>query len=134
MVGGYTKFSVSYVLHQEEHTLDGEFFFIFALNFTLGYFSLCAAMIYLLVVHLLPSNSTLSPSFTTSLLHLLESCHVLSLLPLDPVLSSLQDCILVVNTIWPLASMSRFARPLQSSFWGPSYNPVFDNNLQDVPC
>lgn len=37
---------------------------------------------------------------------------MLSLLPLDPVLSSLQGSIPVLNMIWPLA----FSRPLQPSF------------------
>lgn len=41
---------------------------------------------------------------------------MLSLLPLEPTLSCLQGCIPVVNTIWPLASVSGFSRSLQPSF------------------
>lgn len=104
-------FSVSYVLHQEEHTVDVEVFFVLI---SLRVIFLC--LLPPCTVHFLASNSTLSPGFTTGLLHLLGSCHVLSSLPLDPILSSLHGCIPVVNTVWPLASVSGFSRPLQSSF------------------
>lgn len=59
---------------------------------------------------------------------------MLSLLPLDPVLSSLQGSIPVLNIDLATGIFKAFATIICLYFWDPSYNPGFDNNPQGIPC